>query len=197
MNSLVLAFEDPFAKKSANAAVVAPPKEFRVSRANSNPENKKLFMALWEELSQPRLNTDSILKTFTVMQASGKEGDLHRYICQHDTAVLLENGELLEGAAVRVWVDPAGVYDFKTVAGFTRRVALYKEAVAKTKEGAPTREEFVTALKAGETFTVVTMAEGGCGKCFGDGKLGAIANFARCGDCAGSGEIKVTWVLKW
>lgn len=187
---------DPFRNKEEPPALPVT-KEFRVSQANSSPEKKKLFMELWEEFTRPRLTPASVRKTFWIKQTAGEAGGMHRYICSDDTAVLLEDGKLLEDAMVRVWVNPAGVYDFGTVGGFTRRVPLFKEALPVANPDAPTRGEFVAALKAGESFTVVTMDEKGCPRCFGDGLLGALDKNAQCPDCGGTGETVVTWVMKW
>lgn len=173
-------------------------KEFRVSQTNTSPANKKLFMALWEALQKPRLTDNSVKMTFYITQAVKKEADgMHRYLCDYDKAVILQDGNILEDATVTVWVNPAGVYDFTTVAGSTRRVELFKEAVAKEDEEAPEKEEFVERLKAGETFTVRTINPTGCAKCFGDGKLGASEKYEVCLDCGGSGEAITTWTIKW
>ncbi len=188
---------DPFDPEGKKQAKKAPAKEFKVSQANSTPANKKLFLELWQALTKPSLTEKSVKMTFTITQAVGKEaGGMHRYLCG-DQAVILKDGDLLEDASVTAWVNPAGVYDFTTVLGATRRVALYKEAVAIADENAPTQEEFVAMLKNGQTFKVLTINSKGCPKCFGDGELGAMSKNAPCQDCGGSGEAVVNWLLKW
>lgn len=169
-------------------------KDFKVSEANVNPANKALFLLLWDALQKPRFSGDSCRSAFKITQAVGKEGDMHRYLTR-SAAVLLRDPGLHEDSTVVVWANPDGAYDFNTVGAGVRRVPQFREAVAMEDPDAPSKGEFVEALKSGKVFRVWLLTA--CRNCLGDGKLGTLSGGEDCQDCRGTGEFLQPWALKW
>lgn len=197
---------DPFASKDGtsssgdpfnpNGAKLNPPKDFSVSKSNTNAANKKLFRELWDALQNPRFKDGAQRRTFWITQAADKVGEFTRYLTRYE-AVILKNAELFEDSNVSAWVNPAGVYDFKSVGAGMRRVQQFKEALAEEDPDAPTEEEFVERLKAGESFTVRILDPNGCASCNGDGKMSTLQGGGNCETCQGTGESLQTYILKW
>jgi len=184
---------DPF---NPDANKPSPAKEFRVSKAKASAANRELFAKLWEALKNPRFKDGAHRRTFWITQAAGKVDGLTRYLTG-DEAVILRNADLFEGSNVTAWVNPGGVYDFKSVGAGMRRVRQFKEALAEEDPDAPTQEEFVERLKAGETFAVRILDPKGCATCNGDGQMTSLQGGGNCKSCQGTGEILQTYTLKW
>ena len=60
-----------------------------------------------------------------------------------------------------------------------------------------TKEEFIARLKAGRTWSLQNFKPSPCFKCGGDGKLGAMDQYAKCQDCGGKGGTQIVWIVKW
>jgi hypothetical protein len=190
---------DPFADPTSNQGREKNPrseKTFEVSKANSSQASKERFLKLWDALQSPRFKAGAEYQVFTIRQAVGKVGTMQRYLTD-DVAVVLEDNNLHEKSFVALWVNPDGVYDFTTVARGLRRVPQFVEAVATPDPNAPTREEFLKALRRGETFAVRIMEKAGCRPCFGKGKTSALSGGKVCTECYGTGDVLDTWILKW
>lgn len=59
------------------------------------------------------------------------------------------------------------------------------------------QDEFVEKLKKGESWLLKRFKEKSCTFCFGDGKLSASTNYAKCPDCNGKGSTLLDCVIKW
>ena len=83
-----------------------------------------------------------------------------------------------------------------TVRGASRTVRVMREA-----EHIPfvnfTQEDFIRRLKEGDSWVLKQFREKRCENCFGDGKLNALKNYAKCHDCKGKGDTVIDCVVKW
>jgi len=76
-----------------------------------------------------------------------------------------------------------------------------KKTVRVLRQTAPpplmTQDEFVAKLKLGRSWTLKDFRNVSCSQCFGDGKLSALQNHARCPDCKGKGGVMMDIVVVW
>lgn len=109
------------------------------------------------------------------------------YVMMRHGGILTDDTEL-----DLVVTDTGEVYQYTSVLGAKKTVGIIKEA----EDSLMSREEFISRLKAGESFTLpLKVGERGCKKCYGRGKTGGGLSGppARvCTICDGGKKIPIT-----
>jgi hypothetical protein len=100
------------------------------------------------------------------------------------------DGDRLEGMFT---VDAAKTKTYTNTLGAAQTVTVLEEVVPVELS----QEDFVARLKKGESWVLKNFRKKSCGGCFGDGKLNAMKNYARCPDCKGEGYAMLDCVVKW
>ena len=133
------------------------PKTFNVSKIGDDSGKKELFKKLWRRLQEH--DPEAKRMHYTILQVIGqkKGGTMYRVKLRDRTeaALLLKNDSLLENTTDFAEVVRDGVWDGTTVMGASRRLPIYKEIEPGVNPNAPTKDEFLAALKSGKTYTVM------------------------------------------
>ncbi len=189
--------QDTLARPGAQKPEPPAKRVFVVSKEAATKEGHPQFMLLWNTLQQLDPATEEMAGI--IEQVIGKRADttLYRVWVSSDKDVVMQllAGDLLEKAFVKVRVKRDGIWQGNTATGVAKKLELYRESNPEEIPKGPTQEEFMERLKEGKTYDVILSQK--CDKCGGEGKLGALQNYAVCPQCNGLGTYKRTWVLKW
>jgi DnaJ-class molecular chaperone len=85
---------------------------------------------------------------------------------------------------------------YTTVLGASKTIRVMREAKL-TPFLTFTQKDFVRRLKKGDSWVLKQFQEKSCANCFGNGKLSALKNYAKCPDCRGEGSTVIDYTVKW
>ena len=206
ISSYQTAAQDPFGKDPApdwvKPSYSTASKVFRVGKVGqpgaSAMETRAKLLALHAAMSDRKAEVFGIEMELTVKQGIKTTRGMV-YFCDWNgtrIAVLSSDTNIVDGGTLSGTFERNGIYEGETVMGAATRMPQYKQCEDQVVN-APTKEELVKKLKAGQTFTVKMMEPTGCDPCFGRGKLSALQGGTACPACGGSGKALVTYTLKW
>ena len=102
----------------------------------------------------------------------------------------IADGERLKSICV---IETSKMKSYTDTRGAKRTVRILEEITPVDLS----QQDFVKRLKGGESWVLKRFREKRCKNCFGDGKLNAMKNYAKCPDCKGKGATVVDCIVKW
>ncbi|MEI6674632.1 MAG: hypothetical protein WCO57_05600 [Verrucomicrobiota bacterium] len=199
----VSAQDDPFSSNRSNRH--APKKDnvvvFSVSKAGADKSELLKVFAAVQMQENPRqigppvyLVVQRISLRDFLVHVRDDSGTLYwlRTKEDHDVAdnERLQNVSAVLTGKTREYVSVLGAK--KTV-----RELEEKEGENGMEKKELTKEDFLEKLKEGKTWTLSKFSKVKCFTCLGNGKFGALRNYARCQDCDGVGEVAADCLVKW
>lgn len=181
-------------------------KDYHVSKSGTDQATlKRIFEAVaaieaadvpkGENFEVTRIVDSKQVVVFRRVMRPGADGVLKEQT-DYKTAcwlILSDEKNLKEGAILK------GVFAVNTGETKSDLAGTYEVFKAEQKPALPpfTRENFIFHLKAGRTWLLPKFGKEKCPSCFGDGKLGALHKYRRCGDCRGTGTTVVNYRVRW
>jgi len=136
--------------------------------------------------SRKLLSMGCIHKVLKISQTLGN----HQYLAENnDIHVYLPDHQLADGDTCTVYLKDAGMFDYVTTFGASRRVHAYEYIPPVV----PTFDEFIATLKAGEGLPFYADAPSPCPKCkgtrFENYRDGRQSRTRPCTNCKATGKV--------